>query len=53
VGTWEDPALAEREKRPRRRFYRLTSEGRTATAEAQLRAAELTGTSEAGARGRA
>lgn len=27
-GTWEDPAVSERERRPRRRFYRLTAEGR-------------------------
>ena len=44
VGTWEDPGVAEAQKRPRRRFYRLTPEGEVATAEAQLRAQELAGT---------
>ena len=29
TGQFEDPALAERERRPRRRYYRLTSAGRT------------------------
>ena len=53
VGTWEDPAVAEAEKRPRRRFYRLTSEGEVATAEAQVRARELTGTAPDDARSRA
>jgi PadR family transcriptional regulator, regulatory protein PadR len=27
VGRWEDPAVAERERRPRRRFYRVTAAG--------------------------
>lgn len=27
VGRWENPAVAERERRPRRRYYRLTSVG--------------------------
>ena len=31
---WEDPALAANEKRPRRRFYRVTSAGSKALAEA-------------------
>lgn len=26
-GQWEDPAIAERERRPRRRYYRLTRAG--------------------------
>ena len=29
---WEDPALSEAEGRPRRRLYRITSEGRVALA---------------------
>lgn len=28
--TWEDPGIAEKERRPRRRFYRITDGGRTA-----------------------
>ena len=28
--TWEDPGIAEKERRPRRRFYRITAGGRTA-----------------------
>jgi PadR family transcriptional regulator PadR len=43
VGTWEEPGIAEAAKRPRRRFYRLTSEGRAATLEAEQRARELAG----------
>lgn len=27
VGLWEDAAIAERERRPRRRYYKLTSAG--------------------------
>lgn len=27
---WEDPEIAEKERRPRRRLYRITAEGRTA-----------------------
>lgn len=27
---WEDPEIAEKERRPRRRLYRITQEGRTA-----------------------
>lgn len=42
-GVWEDPGVAEVEKRPRRRFYELTPEGETGTAEALRRVAELTG----------
>jgi DNA-binding PadR family transcriptional regulator len=29
-GVWEDAAKAEAERRPRRRYYRLTAEGRAA-----------------------
>lgn len=28
AGKWEDPEIAERERRPRRRFYEVTAEGR-------------------------
>ena len=42
-GRWEDPALAEAEKRPRRRFYELTPAGVAATDEALRRVARLTG----------
>lgn len=28
-GVWEDAAVAEQERRPRRRYYRLTGEGRS------------------------
>ena len=34
AGTWEATAIAAREGRPRRRYYRLTSTGRAALAEA-------------------
>lgn len=53
IGTWEDPAVAESEKRPRRRFYRLTRAGEVATAEAQLRAHELVGSAGSDAPSRA
>lgn len=36
-GQWEDAAVAEAERRPRRRYYRLTPDGATALAEAQAR----------------
>lgn len=42
-GVWEDPEVAEAERRPRRRFYRLTTEGEAATCEAVRRARELAG----------
>ena len=32
-GLWEAPSIADREKRPRRRYYRLTAAGRAALAE--------------------
>lgn len=35
-GRWEDPSVAEAERRPRRRYYRLTPDGRAAL-EASLR----------------
>lgn len=53
VGRWEDAEVAEAEKRPRRRFYRLTREGEAATADAEARARELAGRSIVDARGRA
>ena len=34
AGTWESPAVATRDGRPRRRYYRLTTAGRAALAEA-------------------
>lgn len=41
VGAWEDPELAERERRPRRRYYRLTGEGEAALADALRRFGSL------------
>jgi DNA-binding PadR family transcriptional regulator len=41
VGAWEDPEVAERERRPRRRYYRLTSEGEGALTEALRRFGSL------------
>lgn len=38
---WEDQRVAEREGRPRRRYYELTGEGRAALAEGAARIAEL------------
>jgi DNA-binding PadR family transcriptional regulator len=54
-GVWEDAALAERERRPRRRFYRMTAAGRTELAEAVERYRALGGSASrrgAPARGR-
>ena len=34
AGVWEDAEIAEREKRPRRRYYQLTREGNAALADA-------------------
>ena len=42
-GRWEDPAVAEAEKRPRRRFYELTPAGAAGTEEALRRVVRLTG----------
>lgn len=53
VGRWEDADAAEAERRPRRRFYRLTAEGEAATSDAEQRARELAGGSIVDARGRA
>lgn len=43
VGRWEDAGVAEAERRPRRRFYRLTQTGAAETAQAEARARELAG----------
>jgi len=43
-GHWEDPAIAERERRPRRRYYRLTRAGDEALDVALDRFRALTGT---------
>lgn len=53
-GRWEDPAVAEAERRPRRRYYTLTSEGREALdqAEARLEEASLGEAARASASGR-
>lgn len=40
-GTWEDALEAERERRPRRRYYRLTRAGREELAEGLKRYREL------------
>lgn len=37
---WEDPETAERERRPRRRLYRITDAGRVALTSRQLVAAD-------------
>src|SRR6056297_2537203 len=54
ASTWEDQRIAEREGRPRRRYYELTAEGSTALADGVARisdvAADLAPRS-AGARG--
>jgi DNA-binding PadR family transcriptional regulator len=42
-GRWEDPATAEAERRPRRRFYALTADGEAAAAEGEARARRLAG----------
>jgi DNA-binding PadR family transcriptional regulator len=36
-GRWEDPAIAEEERRPRRRYYELTGDGRTGLRTARSR----------------
>ena len=40
-GRWEDPAIAEAERRPRRRYYGLTREGGVALRTARSRFQEL------------
>jgi len=42
-GTWESADVAERERRPRRRYYRLTRQGEQALAESLERIRALTG----------
>ena len=42
-GSWEDAELAERERRPRRRYYALTPAGEAALSEALRRFGALTG----------
>lgn len=39
--TWEDQAIAEREGRPRRRYYELTSDGSRALTEGAARMAAV------------
>ena len=39
--TWEDQRVAEREGRPRRRYYELTGDGSTALADGAARMATL------------
>jgi DNA-binding PadR family transcriptional regulator len=41
VGAWEDAGQAERERRPRRRYYRLTRDGRAELRDARERYREL------------
>lgn len=52
TSVWEDPEVAEAEGRPRRRYYSLTDDGRTALADGISRmkvvAAELLPTPDAG-----
>lgn len=42
-GRWEDPEIAEAERRPRRRYYQLTPAGEAALDEALDRFRALTG----------
>lgn len=49
---WEDQRAAEREGRPRRRYYQLTDEGRAALAEGAARIADLASNLRAGATAR-
>jgi DNA-binding PadR family transcriptional regulator len=48
---WEDAASAQARRRPTRRFYELTDEGRSALAEARSRFVALAGANPAGAAG--
>lgn len=43
-GEWEDPSIAEAERRPRRRYYELTGDGASALELAQQRLAVLSDT---------
>ena len=40
-GRWEDPEIAETERRPRRRYYELTADGERALLEAAARLGKL------------
>lgn len=42
-GTWESAEVAERERRPRRRYYRLTGEGERSLAESLEKIRALAG----------
>jgi DNA-binding PadR family transcriptional regulator len=42
-GRWEDPKVAEAERRPRRRFYALTAEGERGAADGRREVERLTG----------
>jgi PadR family transcriptional regulator PadR len=46
TGIWEDAEVAERERRPRRRYYRLTSAGESALTDALRRFGSLAAASE-------
>lgn len=50
-GTWEDPEIAERERRPRRRYYQLTPDGVRALDAARHRLQGLADTAFGVARG--
>jgi PadR family transcriptional regulator PadR len=50
---WEDQRVAEREGRPRRRYYELTSEGRNVLAAGAARVAAVAASLGDGALGRA
>jgi len=40
TGRWEDASVAERERRPRRRYYRVSAEGQAELARAGARATQ-------------
>ena len=42
-GEWEDPSIAEAERRPRRRYYELTGDGASALEAAKQRLGALSG----------
>jgi DNA-binding PadR family transcriptional regulator len=44
IGRWEDPAIAERERRPRRRYYRITRDGEAELTRALERYRSVTST---------
>ena len=49
-GQWEDPAIAEAERRPRRRYYQLTRDGERALEAATANLAALSADSPGGIR---